>query len=177
MSAIAAYSYRYDTIVMSERFDNLTIPIAIDGKVGFIPVTVICDYLGINKRNQVDALKADGRFPSPDVLREVPFKLGGAGWRSVLSVRRDKASLWLLSIDPQRVKPERRSLINDFQEEMARLGDQLMFGAKTVPAERRGIVEVSGQREYRFACEECGAMHVLIDDGRGNVQVMREVQS
>lgn len=176
MSAAPAYSYRYNTIVMSERFNNLVIPVAIDGKVGFIPIAFICDYLGIQKRNQADALKADGRFPTPDVLREVPFNLSGAGWRGVLAIRRDKFGLWILGIDPQRVKPELRGLLEDFQDEVGKLLDRLLFGAKTVPAERRGIVEVSGQREYRFPCEECGAMHVLIDDGKGNVQVMREVR-
>lgn len=176
MTATPEHSYRYETIVLSARFNHAVIPIAIEGKAGFLPVVAFCDLLSINKRNQADALKGDGRFLQPDVLREVPFRLTEAGWRMVLSIRRDKLGLWLLGIDPERLKPESRGQINYLQEEVSQLTDRLIFGARTVPVEQRGVVEVSGVREYRFPCEDCGAWHILRDYGNGDVEVMRDIE-
>ncbi len=138
-----------------------------DGHTLYFPVAFFCEFLGIDKRKQVAALRRDGRYLPEVVLREVPFNLSGVGWRMVLSIRKAELALWLVGIDPLRCKLEVQDRIAELQHDVMEAADRLLFGAApAAPREQRGQVTYEQREEIRFACLECGAVHrILIENG------------
>jgi hypothetical protein len=109
--ALDVAQYTYPTLYLPRW--ELTVPTARQGNTLYFPIVFFCDFLGIDKRKQVEVLRADHRFNNGVVLREVPFKLSGS-WRSPLAIRKAEAALWLAGIDAARCKPEVRDHVRAF---------------------------------------------------------------
>jgi P22_AR N-terminal domain len=153
--------YTYPTLSLP-RWD-LTVPTARQGNTLYFPVAFFCDFLGIDKRKQVEVLRADPRNGGDLVLREVPFKLSGVGWRTPLAIRKAEAAVWLAGIDPARCKPAVRDRVRDFQADVIAAADRLLFGeSPSVPVEQRGAVEYSQHERVKMNCLDCGAPHVVV---------------
>ena len=163
--------YTYPELYLSRW--NVTVPTAREGNTLYFPVLWFCDFLGIDKRRQVDVLRNDSRYASDEILREVPFKLSGA-WRHPLSIRKPEAALWIAGIDPQRCKPAVRDRIMDFQADLMEEADRLLFGAAPhAPAGARGRTEYQQLERIKFLCQDCGAPHTMVIEN-GAVLVLRD---
>lgn len=146
-----------------------------DSAALYVPVAYLCEtILGIDKRTQ-SAIIRDRFAEGTEWRQEVPFRLGHA-WRMMLAIRTPEAALWVLGIDPKRVKASARDSLGQFCDEMKHEAERLLFGvAPRAPERLRGTALASHVSvTVTMACEECGAEHdIRIEDDVVTVTLRR----
>jgi P22_AR N-terminal domain len=148
-------------------------PVAQDGTTQYFPIRHSCLWLGIDSRTQINVLKGGVHYDG--ALREIPY-LTDAGWRPAVWIRRDKLGRWLLDVDAKRCKLRSRDKLEEFQEDVLREAEKMLFGAApNAPADARGLVSADStvRVEVHMACLDCGAPHFIVWEN-GEATVVRE---
>lgn len=171
----AEHSHDYTHTVIRLPDWGVEIPAARDGNNLFVPVAYMCEtVLGIDKRTQAAIVKE--RFDEGTEWRgEVPFRIGQA-WRMMLAIRTPEAALWVLGIDPKRVKLTARGPLSRFCDELKHEAERLLWRAPRATDRLRGTVLASHVSvQVTMACEECGAEHdISIEDDVVTVTLRRQ---
>jgi P22_AR N-terminal domain len=180
-----AIAYKPGELLLELRSGKqFRIPVAVDGKRVYVPCRYIAtNVLGVDWKTQWEVLSnPDGRYQRH--LREVPIRYPGAGMRTPLGLPASEAATWILSVNPLKVNADIRDDLEELQQELRDKADRLLWGDRAKPEvvlgevplppklKRRTSVVVEGVRQYRLACMECGAEHLLIDDGAGTVYLV-----
>jgi hypothetical protein len=159
-------SYTYGWLHMPRW--EVSIPVARDGRVQFLPVRQTCKAIQVDPQTQFTVIHK--RYKTTERL--VPFHVEGVGWREFLSLPSDDAALWIAGINPARCGLTARGALEDFIAEAKAALQALIFRPDYVPPDpsARGVLSVSARHETVFACD-CGRhWRIVTEDGASEVE-------
>ena len=143
-----------------------SIPVAIekgtDGKVVWVPVRLVCEMVGVDRKSQSRYLQSAGnhdRFGQH--LRQVPFKAKGV-WRPYICLHRSRVPRWLDDINPRLVPEDAAIPLSRFQEMVTQELDRIAFKYRGQSAER-GIIQSHYVHTTVFVCD-CGRHWRIVDE-------------
>ena len=163
---VSAGQYVYGKLHMPRW--EVSIPIAREGRVAFLPIKMTCKAIGVDPQTQFTVIHR--RFA--ETAREVPFRIDGLGWRSYLALPSDDAALWIAGINPSRCKLTARGTLEEFIAEAKVVLQAMIFKPDYVPPDTThyGVLSQSTRTTQVFACE-CGRhWRIVTEDGETTVE-------
>jgi hypothetical protein len=141
----------------------------------FIPLTPICDAIGIDAEKQRDRMRRDPILQEGLVLLPMP---SAGGRQEMLCLRLDLVHGWLFSIDHERVRPEARDQLLAFKRECFSILFEQFYsrnrkGEHKAPSYREKIALV---REARVTMGKEAAAQVWKELGLIHVPAMDALQ-
>ncbi len=151
--------YKYGKLHMPRW--EVTIPIAREGKVQFLPIRPTCKAIGVDPQTQFIVIHR--RYSN--TVREIPFNIDDAGWRPYLSLPSDDAALWIAGINPERCKITARGTLEEFIADAKQTLQALLFKPDYVPPGATGgrVISHSYRSETVHVCD-CGRRWRVVDE-------------
>jgi hypothetical protein len=164
--SVSVGQYTYGVLHMPRW--EVSIPIAREGKIAYLPIRLTCKAIGVDPQTQFTVIH--GRFE--DTSRTVPFNIEGVGWRPFLALPSDDAALWIAGINPKKCKITARGTLEDFIAEAKQVLEGMIFKPDYVPSDPSsfGVLSLSTRTVQVFACE-CGRhWRIVTEDGETSVE-------
>lgn len=118
--------------IVQVEFQGQNIDAVWDGENAWVVVKRICENLGIDHSNQNKKIQSNKAYEQRYSAITIPSE---GGEQETFCLRLDALTLWLASIQPNRVKEEVRDLLIQYQRECMQVLNDHFFGApkSTVP--------------------------------------------